>query len=130
MTYPNEPGDVNAPVNAPVNAGYDGPVVAPASPLAPIRRAIWLLFGIVVGLIAIRIIFLALGANEGNVIVDFVYAITEPFVAPFRGIFSIEQVRPVGESRIDLAAFTAIIGWTLIAMVIIAILRIPDRTAV
>jgi hypothetical protein len=30
---------------------------------------------------------------------------------------------------IDLAAIIAIIGWTLIALLIDALLRIPDRTA-
>lgn len=124
MTTPN---DVNN-VNAPVNTGYDRPVVAEASPLAPIRRAIWLLFGVLIALIGIRILFLALGANEGNVIVDAVYAITEPFVMPFRGIFSFDHVRPTGNSVFDIAALVAIVGWTLVAAVISAILRIPDRT--
>jgi uncharacterized protein YggT (Ycf19 family) len=112
-----------------VNAPTSHPVVTEKSPLAPLRRTIYLIFAVLVALIGIRILFLALGANEGNVIVDAIYAITEPFVAPFRGIFSIDQVRPVGRSVIDLAAFIAIIGWTLVAVLIDAVLRIPDRTA-
>jgi uncharacterized protein YggT (Ycf19 family) len=134
MTYPtNEPAEPVAPavdpvtnVNAP-SARYDRPVAA--SPLAPIRRLIWLLFGVLIALIAIRFVFLMLGANEGNVIVDAIYAITEPFVAPFRGIFSFDEVRPIGESKIDVAALVAIVGWALVAAVIGALLRIPDRTA-
>jgi len=125
MTHSHEPvSNVNAPVNTP-----SGPVAVEASPLVPIRRAIWLLFGILIALIGIRFLFLVLGANEGNVIVDAVYGITDPFVAPFRGIFSIEQVRPTGNSVFDVAALVAMIGWTLVALVISAILRIPDRTA-
>ena len=125
MTHSHEPvSNVNAPVNTP-----SGPVVAEASPLAPIRRTIWLLFGVLIALIGIRILFLALGANAGNVIVDAIYGITEPLVAPFRGIFSINQVRPTGVSVIDIAALVAIVGWALIAVLIEAILRIPDRTA-
>jgi uncharacterized protein YggT (Ycf19 family) len=116
-------------VNAP-SARHDHPVVvSEPSPLAPIRRAIWLIFGVLVALIGIRILFLLLGANEGNGIVDAIYGITDPFVAPFRGIFRFEHIRPVGRSVIDVAAFVAIIGWTLIAILISAILRIPDRTA-
>jgi hypothetical protein len=49
-------------------------------------------------------------------------------VAPFRGIFSFETVRPRGASEIDIGALVAIVGWSLIALVVIAILRIPDRT--
>jgi uncharacterized protein YggT (Ycf19 family) len=133
MTYPpnttvdpatGEPVNVNAPVNS-----YGQPVVVATSPLAPIRRVIWLIFGVIIALIGIRILFLALGANEGNGIVDAIYSITEPFVAPFRGIFSIDQIRPAGQSVFDVAAVIAIVGWLLVAILINAILRIPDRTA-
>jgi uncharacterized protein YggT (Ycf19 family) len=132
MTYPpnttvdpatGEPVNVNAPVNT-----YGQPAVVAASPLAPIRRAIWLIFGVIIALIGIRILFLALGANEGNGIVDAIYAITEPLVSPFRGIFSLDQVQLTGQSQIDFAAFVAIVGWLLVAVLINAILRIPDRT--
>jgi len=133
MTYPpnttvdpatGEPVNVNAPVNS-----YGQPVAVATSPLTPIRRAVWLIFGVIIALIGIRLVFLALGANEGNGIVDAIYAITEPFVAPFRGIFSIDQIRPAGRSVFDVAAVIAIIGWLLVAILINAILRIPDRTA-
>ena len=134
MSYPTntsvdpatgEPVNVNAPVNS-----YGAPaVVATTSPLAPIRRAIWLIFGVIIALIGIRILFLALGANEGNGIVDAIYGITEPLVAPFRGIFSFDQVRPTGQSVFDIAALVAIVGWLLVAVLINAILRIPDRSA-
>ncbi|HET7581670.1 MAG TPA: YggT family protein [Candidatus Limnocylindria bacterium] len=133
MTYPpnttvdpatGEPVNVNAPVNS-----YGQPVAVAASPLAPIRRAIWLIFGVIIAVIAIRILFLALGANQGNGIVDAIYAISEPLVAPFRGIFSLDQMQLTGQSQIDFAAFVAIIGWLLVAILINAILRIPDRTA-
>jgi uncharacterized protein YggT (Ycf19 family) len=119
-----DPVNVNAP-----SARYDRPAAVAASPLAPIRRLIWLLFSVLIALIAIRFVFLALGANEGNAIVDAIYGITEPFVAPFRGIFSFDEVRPIGTSVIDVAALVAIVGWALVAAVIGAILRIPDRTA-
>ena len=102
---------------------------ARTSPMTPIIRTVWLLFGVLIALIGIRILFLALGANEGNVIVDSIYAITDPFVAPFRGIFSIDQVRRPGQSVFDVAALLAIIGWTLVALLITAILKIPDRSA-
>jgi uncharacterized protein YggT (Ycf19 family) len=132
MTYPpnttldpatGEPVNVNA-----VNS-YGQPVAVASSPLAPIRRAIWLIFGVIIALIGIRILFLALGANEGNGIVDAIYAITEPLVAPFRGIFSLDQLHPTGANVFDFGALVAIIGWLLIAVLISAILRIPDRTA-
>jgi hypothetical protein len=123
MTYPpNEQVNVNA-------AGEPVVYARTSSPMTPIIRTVWLLFGVLIALIGIRILFLALGANEGNVIVDSIYAITDPFVAPFRGIFDIDQVRPTGETVFDVAALLAIIGWTLVALLITAILRIFDRSA-
>jgi uncharacterized protein YggT (Ycf19 family) len=122
MTYPP-----NEQVN--VNAAGEPVAYTRTSPMTPIIRTVWLLFGVLIALLGIRILFLALGANEGNVIVDSIYAITDPFVAPFRGIFSIDQVRPSGQNVFDVAALLAIIGWTLVALLITAVLRIPDRSA-
>ena len=104
------------------------PAVAPAaSPLTPVRRLVGVLFGVLVTLIAIRFLLLLLGANTGNAIVDGIYNFTEIFVAPFRGIFSLDQVSPVGASVVDFSALVALVGWSLIALLIIALLRIPDR---
>jgi uncharacterized protein YggT (Ycf19 family) len=122
-----EPVSDQVNVNAPTGHGHTVAVSEP-SPLAPVRRVIWLLFGVLVALIGIRILFLALGANADNGIVSAIYNITEPLVAPFRGIFSFEHVQLTGRSAIDVAAFVAIIGWTLVALLITAILRIPDRS--
>src|SRR6187401_396218 len=115
MTYPP-----NQPVN--VNAAGEPVVYTSTSPMTPIIRLVWLVFGVLIALIGIRILFLALGANAGNGIVDAVYAITDPFVAPFRGIFDIDQVRPSGDNVFDVAALLAMVGWLLVALVITAIL--------
>jgi len=122
MTYPP-----NQPVN--VNAAGEPVVYTSTNPMTPIIRLVWLVFGVLIALIGIRILFLALGANAGNGIVDAVYAITDPFVAPFRGIFDIDQVRPSGDNVFDVAALLAMVGWLLVALVITAILRIFDRSA-
>ena len=87
-----------------------------------------LLFGILFTLLIVRIVLLLLVANPGNEIVDFVYSITEPFVAPFRGIFQFDQVVS-GDATLDIAALVALIGWLLIYVLIMAILRIGDRAA-
>jgi uncharacterized protein YggT (Ycf19 family) len=123
---PVSPGSSN--VNVTGGGGYGGGYVATApGPLYYARRVVSLLFGILVVLIALRIFLLLFGANEGNVIVDFIYGITEPFVLPFRGIFAIDQVFPVGRSVFDVAAVVALVGWTLIYALIMAILSLADR---
>lgn len=141
MTNPHDPvtGDTQehvvneqpvepAPAGSQVNVNTGGPThVQETTTLAYVRRVLWVLFGILVALIGLRILLLALGANEGNAIVDSIYAVTEPFVAPFRGVFSMETVRPTGSSIIDVAAIVALVGWSLIALLVTALLRIPDR---
>lgn len=107
-----------------VNAGQ---TTAGAGPMVLVRRVLGLLFGILVVLIGLRILLLLLGANEGNALVDGIYGITEIFVAPFRGVFAIDQVSPTGNSVLDVAAVVALVGWALVALLIMAILSLADR---
>jgi uncharacterized protein YggT (Ycf19 family) len=109
-----------------VNAERGGYVATAPGPLSYARRIVSLIFGILAVLLALRIVFLLLVANQGNAIVDFVYSITEPFVAPFRGIFNFDMVG-VGDATLDVAALVALIGWFLIYLLIMAILSLGDR---
>lgn len=115
-------GQVN--VNAEGGRGYVEP--APG-PLSYARRILSLLFGVLAVLIGLRILLLLLVANQTNSIVDFVYSVTEPFVGPFRGIFALDLVTPGGGSVFDVAALVALIGWLLIYLLLMAILRLGDR---
>ncbi|HEX7173493.1 MAG TPA: YggT family protein [Candidatus Limnocylindria bacterium] len=110
-----------------VNSGSPAYVDSGPGPLYYARRVVSLLFGILAVLIGLRILLLLLVANQGNAIVDFVYRTTEPFVAPFRGIFQFNEVR-AGDATLDVAAVVALIGWLLIYVLIVAILRLGDRS--
>ena len=119
-----------APSSSNVNVGGGrGYVAAGPGPLYYVRRVISLLFGILAVLIALRIVLLLLVANQTNGLVDFIYNVTEPFVAPFRGIFNFDLVSPGGGSTVDIGALVALIGWALIYMLIMAILSLGDRTS-
>lgn len=111
-----------------VNVADSGPayVESGPGPLYWARRVVSLLFGVLVTLILLRIVLLLLVANPGNDIVDFIYSATEPFVAPFRGMFQFDVVVS-GDRALDIAALVALIGWTLIYALIMAILRLADR---
>ena len=89
-------------------------------------RIVTFLFGILQALLILRIILLLLVANQDNAIVNFIFDITQPFVEPFRGMFSLNKVE-VGESVLDVAAIVALIGWTLIEALILAAIRIFSR---
>ena len=125
---PVEPAPSSGPVN--VNAPGRTAYVDPGpGPLYWARRVVSLLFGILAVLIGLRIVLLLLAANQANDIVSFVYNITEPFVAPFRGIFQFDVVSPGGGNALDISAVVALIGWLLIYLLIMAILRLGDRSA-
>ena len=102
-------------------------VVTTSSPLDTIRRLVWLVFGVLQAMIVLRIILLLLNANEGNDLVAFIVGVTDPFVEPFRGMFRLDQVSGASGSVLDVAAIVALIGWTLIEMLILAAIRIFAR---
>lgn len=96
------------------------------SPLELARRIVVLAFGILQGLLILRIILLVLVANRENDIVQFILNVTAPFVNPFRDMFSLSQIGSKG-AILDVAAIVAIIGWTLIELLILAVLNLGAR---
>ena len=148
MTYPNDPDPQSddtrvverervverpAPVapgssNVNVAGGNRGYVASGPGPLYYARRVVSLLFGVLAVLIALRIVLLLLVANQTNGLVDFIYNVTEPFVAPFRGVFNFDMVSPGGGSTLDIGAVVALVGWALIYLLVMAILNLGDRS--
>jgi uncharacterized protein YggT (Ycf19 family) len=95
--------------------------------LTTAARIITFLFGILQAALILRIILLLLVANTGNDVVSLILSITDPFVEPFRGMFSIDRVTADQGSKFDVAALVALIGWTLIEALLLAALRIFSR---
>jgi len=108
---------------------YNRVTYAP-SPTGMVERLIIWLFGLVQLLIVLRVILLLLAAREGNPIVSFVYSITDLLVAPFRGILGINEIA-AGATALDVAAIVALVGWTVLELVILGLVRIfrPTRYA-
>jgi len=76
-----------------------------------ITRAIYLIFGLIEALLAIRFVLKALGANAEAGFAQLMYGVTGPLVAPFSGLFGTPQ-----------AASGAVLEvHTLIALVIYAL---------
>ena len=103
------------------------PVATGPSTATVLRRVVTLLFGILQALIVLRIVLLLLAANADNGIVALIYGATDPFIDPFRGIFNIDSVRGRTDSVLDVGAIVALIGWTLIEALVLAIVGITDR---
>lgn len=79
-----------------------------------LRRVVWYIAGVIIALLAVRIILLLLGANNGSGFVSFVYGLSEIFAVPFYGIFSYQPA--YGQSTLEISSIVAIIVYALVAM--------------
>lgn len=68
------------------SATSDSEVVSRFSPARRAYETIYLIFAVIVGAILIRVILKVLGANTGIPFTHFMYNVTDPLLAPFRGI--------------------------------------------
>ena len=75
-------------------------------------QAIYLIFGIIEALIAIRIVLRALGANPQAGFAQLIYGLTGPLVAPFAGLFGNPQA---GGSVLELHSIVALVVYALVA---------------
>jgi len=90
------------------------------------RRVVVFLFGIIQALIAIRIVLLLIDANQANGLVRFIYDLSSFFVGPFEGVLNTNAVA-AGASVFDIAALVALVGWTILEVLIIAGIGIARR---
>ena len=97
---------------------------------ATISRFVMFLFGVLQVALILRVILLLLVANPGNDVVQLILNITDPFVEPFRGMFRLDKVTADQGSVLDIAAIVALIGWTLVEMLVLALVRVFDRRTV
>lgn len=80
-----------------------------------LTQLVYWVFGLVEGLIAIRLILKALGANPSAGFSEFIYGITAPLVAPFMGLFSNPAYQ---NSVLELSSIVALVVYALVAWLI------------
>ena len=80
-----------------------------------LMQAVYLVFGIIEALIAIRIVLRALGANSQAGFAQFVYGVSAPLVAPFAGLFGNPQT---GGAVLELHSIVALIVYALLAWLV------------
>ena len=124
------------------NDPYDGPASADtvqtterARAMGPggaavVSRFVRFLFGVLQVALILRIILLLLVANPGNDVVQLILNLTDPFVEPFRGMFQLDRVTADQGSTLDIAAIVALIGWSLVELLVLALIRVFDRRRV
>lgn len=92
-----------------------------AANYSAIDQFIYLIFGIIEFLLAMRFVFRMLGANPAAGIVSFIYAITNVLMVPFNFIFPPSQVEG---AYFEWSVVVAILFYALFAWVIGQLIRI------
>ncbi len=82
------------------------------------RRVILLVFGLIQIVIGARIVLLLLDAREANGLVSGILNLSQVFVAPFNGILNTNALKS-GGSLLDLAAILALVGWSVLELIVI-----------
>jgi YGGT family len=93
------------------------------------RRIVVLVFGLIQVVIGARIVLLLLDAREANPIVSAILNFSQIFVAPFEGILRTDSLNAAG-SVLDVAAIVALVGWTVIELIVLWALGIFRREPV
>lgn len=89
--------------------------------IARVNQLIWLLFGIIIGLIAIRIVLKLIAANPGAGFAQFIYSISDIFLAPFFGLTATPATAT--GAVFELSSLIAIVVYALVAWVITLLVR-------
>jgi uncharacterized protein YggT (Ycf19 family) len=82
-------------------------------------QAIYLVFGIIEALVAIRVLLRLLGANANAGFAQFIYGVTAPLVAPFAGLFGNPQT---GGSVLELHSIVALVVYAVVAWLLAKLL--------
>jgi uncharacterized membrane protein len=77
-----------------------------------LTQFIYWIFGLIEGLIIIRFVLKALGANPSAGFAQFIYGVSAPFVQPFIGLFGNPQTEG---SILELNSLVAVIVYALVA---------------
>jgi hypothetical protein len=91
-----------------------------------IRRVVVLAAGLIQILIISRIVLLLLDARTANDLVSGILNVSNVFVAPFNGILQTNSLTAAG-SVLDVAAVVALVGWTILEVIIFWSLSIFSR---
>src|SRR5664280_2761589 len=87
-------------------------------PSEMIRRVVVLVFGLIQIVIGARIVLLLLGARTANDLVSGILNVSQLFVAPFEDILRSDALHS-GGATLDVAAVVALVGWTIIELIVL-----------
>lgn len=101
-------------------------VVSTATPARRATEVIYLVFGIIDGLLLIRIVLKLLAANPLAGFAKFIYGLTDVFMAPFRNLLPTVgggSGAVLEMSTVIAVIVYALIGWALVRLIAIVLFR-------
>lgn len=123
-THSREVASSIAPAYRTRSERLDEAAVTQDNMVAKLVQVVYYIAGILVALVALRFLLLLFGAaNTG--IVNLVYQLTDPLVAPFQGLFS--NVSVEGGARLELASLFAILAILILAYIVAGFFRLLSR---
>ena len=106
------------------NVSAPGSVVDRADGPLVFHKIVWYIAGIIIALLALRVIFLLLAANQGSPFVDLIYGLSGVFAWPFFGVFGYTPA--YGQSVLEISSIVAMVIYALIAW---GIAKLATRTS-
>jgi uncharacterized protein YggT (Ycf19 family) len=94
--------------------------------VSKIAQVVWFIVGIILAILAVRVVLALLGANLSNGFASFIYNLSDPFVAPFRGLLQVGQFE-AGVSRLELETIVAMLVYALIGWGIASAVRLGSK---
>jgi uncharacterized protein YggT (Ycf19 family) len=89
--------------------------------LLKVSQFIWLSFGVLEGLIGIRLLLKMIAANPNNAFTNLIYAVTEPFLAPFMSLARSPEANGV---VLEVPSVVALLVYILLSVLIERLIRI------
>jgi uncharacterized membrane protein len=77
-----------------------------------VNQVLWLMFGVILALISVRVVLKLIGANPAAVFAQMIYGLTEIFLWPFSGITADPSV---GAFQFEFSSILAMIVYALVA---------------
>ena len=94
-----------------------------------ITQFIWLLFGVLEGLIGIRVVLRLIGANPGNWFTTFIYQLSALFLWPFQNMVANPAFQNLTLEVTSIIAMLVyfLLGWIIVRLIWVIFYRRPTR---
>ncbi|MEO8612818.1 MAG: YggT family protein [Chloroflexota bacterium] len=87
-----------------------------------VNQLIWVIFGIIIALIAFRVVLRLIVANPANTFADFIYGVTDLFLRPFYGLVGTPTT--TNGMALEISSLIAIVVYAIVAALIVTVINI------